>query len=117
MNKNTSGTFGEEKAVDFLKTNGYEILARNYAIRVGEIDIVAKKDGYLCFVEVKTRANDKFATAREAVTADKQNKIRITAEHYILHNSKDLEEGLQPRFDCVEIYTDTDKINYIENAF
>ena len=49
------GLWGENKAVEFLKAKNYTILARNYHSRFGEIDIIARKQNTIIFVEVKTR--------------------------------------------------------------
>ena len=67
----------------------------------------------LCFVEVKLRKSDDFAKAMEYVDRRKQDKIRITASMYLSQNPT----TLQPRFDVIEIYTETGRINHIENAF
>ena len=53
MNKRQLGTDYEERACDFLSGLGYEILCRNYRNKKGEIDIIAKDEGVLVFVEVK----------------------------------------------------------------
>jgi len=54
------GLWGENKAVEFLKAKNYTILARNYHSRFGEIDIIARKQNTIIFVEVKTRKNTAF---------------------------------------------------------
>lgn len=51
---NKVGKFGEDIACMFLKKHGYKIIEKNYLRKWGELDIVAKKSGKLCFVEVKT---------------------------------------------------------------
>ena len=118
MTASDNGKFGEDRAVGFLKKNGYTVIARNYRCRVGEIDIIAEKDEYLVFVEVKTRKNDRFGQAREFVTYSKQQKIRRTAQLYLaLH-----ETDKQPRFDVIEVYIPGGifggvTIHHLENAF
>ena len=118
MEKRELGRFGEERAARYLRLRGYRILETNYACRVGEIDLIAKKGGYIVFVEVKLRKSADFATAREFVTAAKQQRIRSTAALWLSQN----ETELQPRFDVVEIYAPQGAegritINHIENAF
>ena len=54
------GCAGEELAALLLLQRGYRILARNFACRWGEIDIIAEKEGVLHFVEVKTRLSDTY---------------------------------------------------------
>lgn len=113
------GKWGEAKAAEYLRANGYKIEAINYHSRFGELDIVARKKKVLAFVEVKLRKNNSHGAALEFVTYSKQNKIRLTAEYY-LQEKGDLR--LQPRFDVIEIYapfgiSDDFTINHIENAF
>ena len=118
MEKRELGRFGEERAARYLRLRGYRILETNYACRLGEIDLIAKKGGYIVFVEVKLRKSADFAAAREFVTAAKQQRIRSTAALWLSQN----ETALQPRFDVVEIYAPQGAegritINHIENAF
>lgn len=62
MNKAVTGKLGELAAGRYLRENGYEIITANYRCRLGEIDIIAKQNKYICFVEVKTRSeNYKYA--------------------------------------------------------
>ena len=114
------GGKGEDLATAFLLERGHEILARNFRSRFGEIDIISKFGGFLCFIEVKTRNPSKNLTSGfEAVTHDKQLKIYKTAEYFIVKHPKLVEhDGLQPRFDCIEINVDEKvEISYLENAF
>ena len=68
------GLWGENKAVEFLKAKNYTILARNYHSRFGEIDIIARKQSTIIFVEVKTRKNIAFGFPAEFVDYQKQQK-------------------------------------------
>ena len=65
------GTAYEKLAGAYLEQQGYEILEYNYRCRMGEIDIVARQDGYLVFVEVKYRADSTVGNPFEAVTSCK----------------------------------------------
>ncbi len=115
MNLGTTGSAGEEYAVEVLTRKGYEIITRNYHSRFGEIDIICKNDKYIAFVEVKTRGKNAVSLGREAVTPSKQRKIIKTALNYLtLKNVTDL----QPRFDIIEI-TVKERVRavHIENAF
>lgn len=82
MNNKQTGNFGEELACGFLKNNGYKILERNYRIRGGEIDIVAKDKDYLVFVEVKTRYTHDFGSPEESITPWKIKALLKTAAFY-----------------------------------
>ena len=102
---------GEDIAVKYLKKKGYEIIERNFHTRYGEIDIIARNDGVLIFVEVKRRSSESFGTASAAVTSTKQKKIIKSAEYYCMM------EKIQPlcRFDVIAI--DGEELTHIENAF
>lgn len=112
--KREIGDFGEELTVSYLEKKGYRILDRNYSKPFGEIDVIAIKDDLIAFVEVKTRKSDDFAYAAEAVDFYKQQRIRRASQAYLVEN--DMTDFLMS-FDVSEIYLDTRKINYIENAF
>ncbi len=77
------GQFGENVAAEELERRGYEILARRYRTRHGEIDIVARDGDTIVFVEVKARATAEFGTAAEAVTAWKQRRLAAMATDYL----------------------------------
>lgn len=117
-NKNT-GTWGEEQAALYLQKQGYTLLCKNFHSRYGEIDLIATKDDIIAFVEVKTRVKGALYSAAEAVTPAKQQKIVLTALHYMEEYNSDL----QPRFDVCEVYPvvvkrkKTAEINYLEDAF
>lgn len=112
QNNRMIGKAGEDTAVLFLSEKGYNIIKRNYAHRFGEIDIIAKNNEYLVFVEVKYRKNIKNGYPREAVNSKKQEKIRNTALAYISENNI---SDIAMRFDVIEILGG--QIEHIENAF
>lgn len=97
----SKGAIGEVAAARFLREKGYEILSSNYRCRQGEIDIIALKDGYIVFAEVKTRRQDALYAPREAVTVAKQRRLIQTASIYLSKYPC----GWQPRFDVVEVVT------------
>lgn len=116
------GVRGEDIAERYLSKKGYIIHKRNFISRFGEIDIIAEKDGFICFAEVKTRGENRIAAGREAITASKQQKLTKTAEYFLFCNANSVElNGLQPRFDCIEIHVDKNdkliEINHLENIF
>lgn len=106
------GRAGELKAVEFIKKEGYEILHTNYKTHVGEIDIIAKDNKTIVFIEVKTRVDDSFGTPAQAVDGKKRFKYFKVATEYLIKN--DLTEDLC-RFDVVEI--ENGQINHIIDAF
>lgn len=120
MNIGESGKNGETRVAAFLRKSGYKIVKRNYQCRYGEIDIIAEKNGFIVFVEVKTRKKNSMITPMEAVDSFKQQRIIHTAQDYIVKSDC----TLQPRFDVAEVFTEPDNqgktkyhLNYIKNAF
>jgi len=120
MNNKEFGNSGETIAALLLERKGYIIIAKNYKAWRKEIDIIAIKDGYIIFAEVKTRSSAKFGAPSESVNAEKQRHIITAAKKFMLENGGPC-SGLQPRFDIVEIYRDkkTGKnyARHIEGAF
>ena len=112
--KKIIGNIGEEKVAWKYRIKGYKILARNFSCRYGELDIVAQKADTVVIVEVKTRKNADFAQAMEFVDYRKQNRIKNTTNIYLQKNN--LTE-YNIRFDIAEVYTESNTINIIENAF
>ena len=76
------GPRGENVAARYLRNLGYKIIVRNFRCELGEIDIVAKDDKTLVFVEVKTRAYDD-PTPEEQVNNTKQHQITKAAKFYL----------------------------------
>ena len=60
----------------WYEARGYEVLARNWRVREGELDLVVARDGALVFCEVKSRSSDAFGLPAEAVTVSKQARLR-----------------------------------------
>ncbi len=106
------GNVGEIKAVNFLKKKKYKIITTNYKNKIGEIDIIAEKDDLIVFVEVKNRSTFAFGRPIEAVTLQKQNKIKKVAEIFLMMNHIQYHNV---RFDVIEVFDDF--INHTENAF
>lgn len=106
------GLTGEQKAVEFLKTKKYKILEMNYKNKIGEIDIIASKKDYIVFVEVKARETRMFGSPCEAVGKLKQQKIRKTAQVYLLQKKL---FDFPCQFDVIEIVGE--QIYHIENCF
>ena len=102
MNKKQNlGKYGEDIAVKYLKNRHYIILERNFRSKQGEIDIIAKDNNELIFIEVKTRRNLKYGTPAEAVDNKKIQHIYNTANLYLkLKNVR----NIIIRFDIIEVY-------------
>lgn len=78
-----TGFRGEEEAAAFLRREGYEIEARNWRSGRYELDIVARRDGCLHFVEVKTRRIDGLTAPEQAMDRRKQRALRRAAQAYL----------------------------------
>ncbi len=107
------GAAYEERACAYLVSNGYGILARNFSMRGGELDIVAKKDGLIVFVEVRYRADDAHGDPLETVTPRKIRRVCKTAQYYLVKNG--YPGDVPVRFDVIAV--NGEKLNHIENAF
>ncbi|MCX7784622.1 MAG: YraN family protein [candidate division WOR-3 bacterium] len=110
------GKKGESLAEKYLEKQGFKILAKNYRCPLGEIDIIAKEQDTIVFIEVKTRHSDFIAEPFESVGRKKQMKLRNLAEHYLAE--KDW-ENCEIRFDVLSIVSSDrdEKIEHIKNAF
>lgn len=87
MDNHEIGKRGELLAQKHLKEAGYEIITVNYRCKLGEIDIIASKDNYIVFIEVKTRRNNNYGLPYESVSAVKQKRIRKVAAYYLKVNN------------------------------
>jgi putative endonuclease len=107
------GNVGEKIAEKYLLKKGAKILARNYTIRGGEIDLIAEIGETIVFVEVKLRSSDRFGSVYEAIPRSKQRFLSRAAKIYLqTHHLTDR----FARFDAILIRPDG-KIDHIERAF
>ena len=106
------GRKGERLACRFLLKQGFDILARRYRSRSGELDIIAYEGDTLVFIEVKTRSSAAFGEPWEFVDWQKQQILRRTAEDFIADH--DLGQYAY-RFDIVSVLA-TDATLF-KNAF
>lgn len=116
INKRRVGDWGEHIASQFLQKQGIRIIEQNFRCKIGEIDIIAKENDYLVFVEVKYRNNLSHGYPREAVNYYKQKTISKVALWYMKKYNL---WNCSCRFDVLEIlgeYPDL-RITLIRNAF
>ena len=113
-----TGAMGEKAAADYLRQKGMKLIARNYAIRGGEIDLIMLDGECTVFVEVKTRDENSMGDPLEYIDEKKRRRIIKTAIAYLGTDEVDM------RFDAVEViyrsksqYFDVVSINHVENAF
>ena len=114
------GALGERLAAEHLERQGYRILERKFRCRMGEIDLIARRENELVFTEVKLRKDASHGEAREFVTASKQRKLLLTAEYYLA--ARPWAQELQARFDVIEVYAprgteENCSVCQLENAF
>lgn len=97
------GASGESIAERFLVARGYRIVERNFRCKVGELDLVARDRGVLCFVEVRSRHDGDHGHPAETVSWGKQRKVIRAAHAYLAQRRPRFE---QARFDVVAITGD-----------
>ncbi|MBN2182886.1 MAG: YraN family protein [Sedimentisphaerales bacterium] len=112
------GKWGEQRSEKFLKRKGLKTLTRNFSCKTGEIDLVmVDTDGGIVFVEVRTRADEKFAEVEDSITSAKKTRLKRAARYFLASN--DIED--RPcRFDIVTIVlgqSGRPQIRHYENAF
>ena len=106
------GVEAEQLAALYLRAKGYRILSTRYRVRVGEIDIVAKRRGTLVFVEVKRRQS--LSEAMHSLQPRQQARIVRAAEHWLAEN--DLPLSADCRFDMI-VFSAYLVPHHITNAF
>ena len=119
MDTRELGELGEKLACGYLVDKGFNILGKNYRISFGEIDIIAKKDGILHFVEVKAIVENGGAFfPEEHVNYPKQRKLRHMAQIWLEKNK--YKQGIPYQIDVVGVLVDETtrmaKLHYFPNA-
>ena len=116
MNNKNFGDLGEKETAKFLQNYGYQILTTNYRCKLGEIDIIARFEETIIFVEVKTRKSLNCGYPAEAVHYRKQQKIIATALNYLRENKK---FDSPCRFDVMEVLIKNGQLQFhhIKDAF
>jgi putative endonuclease len=104
---------GEDLAAAWYLANGYEILARNWRCREGELDLVAARGRMFVFCEVKARTTDAFGAPIEAVTHAKAARIRRLAARWLDEAAP--RRAREIRFDVAAVLGD--ELEVTEGAF
>lgn len=112
---NELGKIGEELAVKYLLSKGYEIVYKNFFYQKAEIDIIAKHNDTMVCVEVKTRNSDFFGDPQDFVTPSKIKLLVKAMDAYIVEN----DIALESRFDIIAILKNKTKeeVTHYKNAF
>ena len=112
LQRRALGTNGEDLAAAWYEARGYEVVARNWRCREGELDLIVRYGRTYVFCEVKARTSDAFGVPAEAVTHTKRNRIRHLAARWLSEASSPARDI---RFDVVAILGDD--LEVIEGAF
>ena len=100
MNAKELGRFGEDVAAEYLESQGFDVLARNYHCSMGEVDLICRRGGTLVFVEVKTRRSVEYGSPAAAVDAGKlRHMSRVAAFYASTRNLTHMER----RLDVMEV--------------
>jgi putative endonuclease len=107
------GAVAEDVAARFLARQKLGVLARNYRVRGGEIDLVCEDGRTIVFVEVRLRSNQRFGGAAASITRSKQQRLIVAARHWLSQNG-----DRDCRFDCIVMDApDEARIEWIKDAF
>lgn len=104
------GREAEERAARYLAERGLSIVARNFRVRGGEIDLICRDGRTLVFVEVRQRSRRDFGGAAESITYAKRRRIILAARFYLASRPP-----CDCRFDCVLI--EAGGMEWLRNAF
>jgi len=112
-----TGQLAENLSGQFLQQQGASILERNYRCNVGELDIIAKHNDSIVFVEVRFRKNIAFGNPLETITLSKQKKLIKAASYYLQRNKNFAKKPC--RFDviAVTIQQNEYQFEWIQHAF
>jgi putative endonuclease len=111
MNRREKGRLGERKAEEYLVTNGYEVLARNYRTRRGEVDLIARKGTRIAFVEVKCWDALPQESLQQAIGPQKRRRIVAVAASYLASSA----QAGRPAFDVILLQGG--RIVHLQDAF
>ena len=108
------GARGEDAAAAWYAAKGYEVVARNWRCREGELDLIVRSGRTYVFCEVKTRTSAAFGAPVEAVTRDKQMRIRRLAARWLEDGAPGPAKDI--RFDVASVLGPRD-VEVVEGAF
>ena len=114
--KKEIGQKGENLAVAYLQNLGYKVLERNYRCKLGEVDIIARDNDTLVFIEVRTRSSLDFGLPQESINRRKRHQISKVALEYMIRRKL---KNIPARFDVVAISLEPgkEKVDHIKDAF
>jgi len=83
MNSSSIGKLGENIAREYLENKGYKIIEQNYKTKYAEIDLIAKKDNVLIFVEVRSKAGEQFGSPEDTINREKKRRLKMNSMGYV----------------------------------
>ncbi len=104
------GREAEALAARHLEGHGLRVVARNFRVRGGEIDLICRDGRVLVFVEVRQRSRSDYGGAGASITISKQRRIVLAARHYLAGQPE-----CDCRFDCVLI--EGERLEWLKDAF
>jgi len=107
------GADGEKAVAEWYESRGYEVVARNWRCREGELDLILRFERLFVFCEVKTRSSTAFGVPAEAVTRTKQARLRRLAARWLEDDAP--VRAVEIRFDVASVLAG--HIEVIEGAF
>jgi putative endonuclease len=107
------GASGEEAAANWYVANGYEVVARNWRCRDGELDLIVRRGRAFVFCEVKTRTSTRFGAPVEAVTRTKQVRLRHLAARWLADHAG--MRAAEIRFDVASVLAG--QVEIVQGAF
>ncbi len=113
LSRRSSGDWGEEIALRYLRRRGYELVERNYRTRHGELDLILRHGPAFVFCEVKSRTSAAFGAPQEAVTREKQARIRRLAARWLGEGAP--VSAVAIRFDVASVLAG--QVEVLEGAF
>jgi putative endonuclease len=113
MDRRQTGALAENSAAAFLESQGFDIIARNFLRRVGELDVVARAGDLLVIAEVRTRADERFGGAAASISHAKQRRIIATAALFLDHHPQ--LRHCRVRFDVIVVKNG--RVEWLPHAF
>ena len=112
--KKDFGKKGEDTASSFLIKNGFDIIKKNYRFqRLGEIDLIARKDNLIIFVEVKNRKTPYYGGAPYSINKRKKETIKKIAGQFLTANPSLYTKDFIYRFDLISV--NNGRVEWIED--
>ncbi len=106
------GVAAEERAIGYLRSRGWTVVAHRFRAGRVEIDLVARRGALVAFIEVKSRRGDGFGSPLEAVTGAKRRELVKASRVWVDRCGRPSDIY---RFDCIAIQNN--ELQHVEDAF